>query len=137
MLPFLSGVRRVARVLIVDDSEIDLLLEQAILVRFGHETYTATDGEAALQVCDEHEIDVVITDLHMPRVHGFELISALRDLEPRPWIIAVSGTGLSQLEIAHELGAQFTLNKPVVPERLLAAVDQALVGRAAVASKRA
>lgn len=126
-----------ARVLIVDDTEVDLLLEQAILVRYGHETYTATDGEGALRTCAEQAIEVVVTDLHMPRVHGFELISVLRDLSPKPSIIAVSGTGSAQLEIAHELGAQFTLHKPVNPERLIAAVDQAVIGRSRVAGKLA
>lgn len=125
-----------ARVLIVDDVEVDLLLQQAILARFGHETLSATDGEEALRICEEHDIDVVVTDLHMPRLHGFELISVLRDFSPRPSIIAVSGTGAAQLEVAHELGAQFTLQKPVIPERLISAVEQALAARTTV-SRRA
>lgn len=126
-----------ASVLIVDDAESDLLLQQAILARFGHQTYTATDGPEALRICAEHNVEVVVTDLHMPGIHGFELISELRDLSPRPTIIAVSGTGLGQLEIARELGALCTLQKPVNPERLLAAVEQARVSRAKIADKPA
>ena len=126
-----------ARVLIVDDTEVDLILEQAILARFGHQTFMAKDGQQALKICQEHDIEVVVTDLHMPAVHGFELITILRDLSPRPSIIAVSGTGSVQLELAHELGAQFTLHKPVMPERLIEAVKQVLAGRSKVADKLA
>lgn len=126
-----------ARVLIVDDTEMDLLLQQAILARYGHQTFTATSGEAALRIYVDNDIEVVVTDLHMPAVHGFELISVLRDFSPRPAIIAVSGTGPPQLEIADELGAQFTLHKPVVPEQLVAAVEQAVAARARVAGQSA
>lgn len=70
-------------------------------------------------------------------VHGFELISVLRDYKPRPSIIAVSGTGSVQLEIAHELGAQFTLHKPVSPERLTAAVEQVIEARTRLVGKLA
>jgi len=84
------------------------------------------DGEEALSQCRAIDFDVVITDLQMPKVHGFELITALRDLNRPPPIIAVSGTGHHQLEIAEALGARFTLSKPLHPEAVLAAVAQSL-----------
>ena len=60
------------------------------------------------------------------RVHGFEVISALRDTPRSPPIIAVSGTGHDQLSIADALGATFTLSKPADPGAVLTAVDQLL-----------
>lgn len=72
----------VTKVMIVDDQEIDLIVEQAVLVRCGFEVHTTTDGRDALRKIVEHEIEVVVTDLHMPGIHGFELITLLRDLSP-------------------------------------------------------
>jgi chemosensory pili system protein ChpA (sensor histidine kinase/response regulator) len=120
----------VARILIVDDAESDRVLEQAILERHGHETFLAADGEEALRKYQLKGIEVVITDLQMPVMHGFELITVLRDFSLQPSIIAVSGTGPDQLHMANALGAKFTLRKPLDPERLIAAVEQVLAVRA-------
>lgn len=115
-----------ARILIVDDEQSDRAVQQAILERAGYEVMLAENGAEALEVFHKHAIDIVITDLQMPHVHGFELITALRDLPEPPPIIAVSGTGPYQLEIADALGAKFTLRKPVDPDALLTAVEQLL-----------
>jgi CheY-like chemotaxis protein len=115
-----------ARILIVDDEEADRVLAAAILERAGHETFTAEGGEEALREFLKSGIDVVLTDLHMPDVHGFELITIMREFEPPPEVIAVSGTGPFQLHMAEALGAELTLQKPIDPESLLDAVARAL-----------
>lgn len=125
-----------ARVLVVDDDESDRQLHEAILELHGHEVFTAAGGEEGLREYDDKDIEVVVTDLQMLQGHGFELITALRDRSPRPAIIAVSGTGPEQLQMAHELGAHFTLHKPVDPQRLLTAVEQVLAARAAMNRQR-
>lgn len=119
-----------ARLLIVDDDEADRIVLKTILERARHEVFVAKDGDEALQQYDATDVDVVITDLQMRSVHGLELISILRDLDPRPGIIAISGTGEDQLEIAHALGAEMTLSKPVAPDQLLAALAVVLPERA-------
>ena len=75
-------------------------------------------------------IPFVITDLQMPGVHGLELITVLRDLSPRPAIIAISGTGSDQLDMAQAVGADLALTKPINPVELLAAVEAATAGEA-------
>ena len=115
-----------ARILIVDDEESDRLLQRTILERAGHETFLAADGEEALRQYEDGRIDVIVADLQMPRVHGFELIDLLRDVSPPPPIVAVSGTGPYQLEMASALGAKCTLSKPVDADELIAAVAQAI-----------
>jgi CheY-like chemotaxis protein len=105
-----------------------ILIVEAILERAGHEIVFAQNGEEALQQFQATAIDLVVTDLHLPEVHGFELITVLRDVDPRPAVIAVSGTGQFQLHMAEALGAKWTIAKPVDPELLLKAVEGALVG---------
>lgn len=115
-----------ARLLVVDDDEADRIVVRTILERADHEVFVARDGDEALTEYGGKGIDVVVTDLQMRNVHGLELISILRDFTPRPGIIAISGTGEVQLDMAHALGAERTLTKPVVPDELLAAVADVL-----------
>jgi CheY-like chemotaxis protein len=115
-----------ARLLVVDDEEADRVVLQTILERADHEVFVAGDGREALELYDGKGIEVVITDLQMKDVHGLELITIVRDFDPRPPIIAISGTGEVQLEMAQALGAQRTLTKPIRPEDLLAAVAEVL-----------
>ena len=126
MLP----IGAVARILIVDDEETDLLFLQSVLAHAGHETFFAQDGSEAIKRFNEGGIELVVTDLHMPEVHGFELISVLREMIDPPAVIAVSGTGPFQLHMAEALGARETLQKPVDPKLLLDAVARALEDRA-------
>ncbi len=74
----------------------------------------------------EDGVDVVVTDLHMPEVDGFELIAMLRVLIPTPAIIAVSSMGQRQLDLARELGAQIALPKPIDGPALRKAVEDVL-----------
>ena len=119
-----------ARILIVDDDEADRIVLGTILERAGHETVFAGDGEEALREYSATEIEVVLTDLQMPNVHGLELITMLRGLSSRPAIIAISGTGSAQLDMAQVVGADETLSKPVDPDELLDAVAKALADKA-------
>jgi two-component system KDP operon response regulator KdpE len=115
----------VARILIVDDEETDRLVVEAILTRAGHETIVVDGGENALRAYLGRGIDIVITDLKMPDVHGFELITIMREFRPPPSVIALSGTGPFQLHMAEALGAEWTLLKPLDPRMLLDAVRRA------------
>lgn len=124
--PELRRSDMMARVMIVDDEEADRLLMQAVLARSGYETVVAVSGEDALRQYLEAEVDVVVTDLQMQDVHGFELITILRDFNPAPQVVAVSATGPFQLHMAEALGARWTLRKPLDPELLLDAVKRAL-----------
>ena len=119
------------RILIVDDEESDRHLERSILERAGHTLFFAPDGEAALEAYRTHVVEVVITDLYMPRLNGLRLIRELKAQDPRVAVIAISGIAEDQLDLAEDLGAISTLSKPVAPEDLMAAVDEALAARRA------
>ncbi len=123
-----------ARVLIVEDEATDLAILKSIVKGAGHEFYSAWDGEQAYKTYLRTLIDVVITDLHMPRVGGIELITAIRALFPEAPIIAVSGKGPELLAEAKGKGAFVTLSKPIDPDELLEALAQAAPADASSAS---
>jgi CheY-like chemotaxis protein len=122
----IQRAKALARVLIVDDEEADRVVLRTILESGDHEILEANDGDEALETYRGQGIDVVVTDLQMRNVHGLELITILRDFEPRPGIIAISATGEIQLEMARALGATHALTKPIQPDDLLEAVDSVL-----------
>ncbi len=117
-----------ARVLIVDDEQADRIILGRILEGAGHDVYLTSDDEQALKSLLKKSIDVVVTDLQMPKIHGLELITMLRTLYPEAGIIAVSATGPPQLDMAEAVGATVTLSKPVDPDELVEAVAKAVPG---------
>ncbi len=66
------------RLLVVDDSVTTRSLEKSILEAAGYKVVTAADGEAAWKLLQEQDVDLVITDIEMPRMDGFELTEAIR-----------------------------------------------------------
>lgn len=79
------------RILVVDDDERILHTSQAVLASKGYEVRTARDGFEALIELRAALPDVIITDLGMPNMSGFELLSVVRKRFPRVAVIAISG----------------------------------------------
>lgn len=118
-----------ARILIVDDEEMDRLLERSMLEEEGHDLFFAANGKIALRSYGLNRIDLVITDLAMPEINGLRLIRELREVDPDARIIAVTGVSPEQLDLAEDFGAVATFTKPVKREELLEAVEKGLEGR--------
>jgi DNA-binding response OmpR family regulator len=120
----------VARVLVIDDEPAIREGLRALLQQQGHAVTAAGDGRAGLRHLAENEVDLVITDIVMPRQDGIETIVALRRLHPDVGILAISaGVGLERgdyLSMARKLGAHCTLAKPFSPAALLDAVTACL-----------
>ena len=115
-----------ARVLIVDDEEMDRVLERSILEKEGHELLFAADGESALKICKNEDVELIISDLAMPDFNGLRFIKELREDGLYMPLIAVSGWAADQLDLAMEYGADLSLRKPVDGDELLKAVKIAL-----------
>ncbi len=115
-----------ARILIVDDDELDRLMERSMLDGLGHTLLFASDGDVALSVYQKEEVDLVITDLAMPQLNGLRLIQEIMEFDPGARIIAVSGRNADQLDLAQSMGAVSTLFKPLEYAELQAAVESAL-----------
>lgn len=79
------------RLLVVDDDEAIRELLSAMLTEKGYETAAAEDGLQALELLPQFRPDLVVTDLRMPRMSGFELLKIVREQFPRVPVIVVSG----------------------------------------------
>jgi len=78
-------------VLIVDDEPRILKLAMSILERQGMEVSCATCGEEALRLVNEKNFSLMITDLHLPGMKGFELAGKVRELAPEMPIFMITG----------------------------------------------
>jgi putative two-component system response regulator len=109
------------KVLIVDDSRVDLLLLRRNLEIAGFEVFEATDGKEALKIVDGNfDLHLIVTDIHMPGMDGYDLIKAVRDRElPAMYIIVVTGlTDRESLLKSFSLGANDFLTKPIFHQGL-------------------
>ena len=120
-----------AKVLIIDDSEGVRDSLRRTLERSGHEVATAEDGKEAMKHIKESVPDVVITDVFMPEMDGFEVILAIRQRFSQLPIIVMTGSPDPVYRKAGvQLGAVLSLSKPFKAEELLASIDHALVFQA-------
>ncbi|MEP7210035.1 MAG: response regulator [Alphaproteobacteria bacterium] len=120
-----------SRILVVDDSAGMRLYLRTIITGAGFTCVEATDGAAAFDLLLREEFDVVVTDLHMPKMDGFELISALGLLpaaRKRPAVIVASARlDEDVVQRRPELSqASRLLEKPVGVGELLDAIAAAL-----------
>ena len=106
-----------ARILIVDDDILIRETLEAILTSWGHQVDCAANGIKAIKIIESNSIDLVITDIIMPDMDGYELIRKLRKQSDSPKIIAMSGGGFKQdskelLNTALLMKADNILHKP-------------------------
>lgn len=119
-----------ARILLIEDDEMLRTCLRDLLEFAGHEVVEAADGQEGLDRFQTGPVDLVVTDLVMPKREGLSLILEVRQDYPKTKIIAISGGGRigkhQLLEVAKSYGADRTLLKPFKPKELFDAVDECL-----------
>jgi DNA-binding NtrC family response regulator len=119
------------QLLVVDDEAIARDNVTYLLKKGGYEVLTAEDGQAAIGVLENREVDLVLTDLRMKGKDGMAVLDACKRLWPQTEVIVV--TGYASVDTAVEAiqkGAYHYLAKPVKKEEMLALVQKALEKRA-------
>jgi CheY-like chemotaxis protein len=120
-----------SHILIVDDDvHLRQVIERLLTVR-GHQVTTAANGKGAIAIVDQQQIDLVITDILMPDMDGYELISALRKRPDPPRIIAMSGGSGSLdssylLRVARSMKVDKLLEKPLNLATIDAAISEVM-----------
>jgi CheY-like chemotaxis protein len=127
----MPGMRRI---LVVDDDPHICLAIRAWLKRYGFKVAIADGGASGLLALDNSTFDLMIVDIFMPNMRGFESIRVFHDYAPTVPLIAISGYAFSGLEraspdflrMALRLGATRCLRKPFRPTTLLSVIDECL-----------
>jgi DNA-binding response OmpR family regulator len=121
----------VMRVLVIDDDASVGAAIQMTLIREGCDTVHAPDGDAGIRAFESSRFDLVVVDLFMPGMDGFEIIREFRRRAPTLSILAMSGfrfrdpvdPGLDFLSLAANVGATIFLRKPFSPQQLVATIQ--------------
>ena len=119
-----------ARILLIDDDDTVRTMLRLTLVHFGHTVIEARDGKEGLELFQDANVDLLITDIVMPEKEGLEVLMELRKKHPPVKIIAISGG--DYLHMAKLMGAAKVLAKPFSTNVLIEAIDELLAGRRSV-----
>jgi chemosensory pili system protein ChpA (sensor histidine kinase/response regulator) len=125
--------------LVVDDSITVRRVTQRLLERNGLRVLTARDGVEAMEMMKDNIPDVILLDIEMPRMDGYEVAAQVRN-DPRlrdiPIIMITSRVGEKHRARAIELGVDDYLGKPYQEAQLLEAIEPLLTRRAERAATR-
>jgi CheY-like chemotaxis protein len=109
------------RVLVVDDDEDLRMLVRLVMQRGGHVVLEAPDGEQGLLILEREQPDLVLLDLNMPGIGGFEVLQRLRAQEQfrrLPVVVLTTRGNEESIHISFRLGATDFLAKPFSPPQL-------------------
>ncbi|HAC33807.1 MAG TPA: response regulator [Gammaproteobacteria bacterium] len=119
-----------AKILAADDSASMRQMVSFTLKSKGHEIIQAVDGQEALTMAQRGAVDLVLTDLNMPKMDGLTLIRQLRKLPDyrfTPILMLTTEADASRKQEGKAVGATGWIVKPFNPEQLLKTIDRVLV----------
>jgi DNA-binding NtrC family response regulator len=122
-----QATRPSTNVLIVDDEESQRTPLAAMIAAWGFTVETASDGQEALDKLTNFPANVIVTDLMMPRMDGFELMKRLASDSNMPPAIVLTAFGNIEtaIQTIHDLGAFWFLEKPIQPAALRVLLERA------------
>jgi DNA-binding response OmpR family regulator len=116
-------------ILVVDDEELVLIALDALLSPSGYEVTTANNGDDALEKLNKKKFDLMILDILMPGMNGFELCEKIRSLDEYkvvPIIMLTAKSGSEDKKKGMEMGANLFLPKPIAPQHLIDLIKKSL-----------
>jgi PleD family two-component response regulator len=120
---------KTSTILVIDDSITNLLLLESILKANGYKVLTAANVRQALYVMFGESPDLILLDLLMPRINGYQLLEAFNIHESTrkiPVIVISAITDKEYLKKGYELGVQEYICKPLDLDHLLASIRKAI-----------
>lgn len=113
-------------ILIVDDEQMMRNLLEKILIREGYKILSAGNGAEALEVLQSSRVDMVISDIKMPRMNGFDLLKVLKEEYPEIGVIMMTAYGDTYtVKDALLLGADEYITKPFKSHEISLVVERA------------
>lgn len=118
-----------ARILVIEDNPANLELMTYLLKAFGHEVLTAMDGDEGLQAVRRMSPDLIVCDVQLPRVGGFEVAAQLKAHPALHFIPLIAVTALAMVGDRDKLlagGFDGYISKPIDPEKFVSDVEKFL-----------
>ncbi|MBB4659112.1 ATP-binding protein [Parvularcula dongshanensis] len=125
---------RISRVLVVDDNAVNRMVVEQFLKADGYQLVMANDGEAAVEAFEQDRFDVILMDLSMPKLDGYEATALIRSIEKRkgldrtPVLCLTAHASAEQEAICRERDMDGYLSKPIRRDALLLMVERLLHG---------
>lgn len=113
------------KILLVDDSATTLMMEKMILSKEPVELVTAVDGEEAVEMATNEQPDLILLDVVMPKMNGFEACEKIRQVEAlqaTPIIMVTTRGEAANIEHAYSIGCTDYITKPINSLELLTKV---------------
>ena len=130
----ITSGNQMLNILVVDDEEAVTNFCRMVLTKAGHSVTAVHSGQDALAALDSGEVDLVLADVRMPAMSGFDLLQAVTSRANRPEVILFTGHGSVPAAVeAMRCGAYDYLLKPVSSDDLVRVVQQVEKGRAWIA----
>ena len=116
-----------SRILVIDDEKNYLMVMQALLMDAGYEVTALNDPEMALHFLEESEVDVVITDMKMPKLSGKEVLQSVKKSWPNLPVLIMTAFGSIESAVeAMRYGAFDYITKPFANDEMLLSVHNAV-----------
>jgi two-component system response regulator HydG len=136
-VPDLGGSVEKKTILVVDNGETIRETLVKILEREGYRVLSAEDGQAALDVLKENEVNLILSDVCMPRMDGNKLLKQAKAIHPDVEVILMTGHGKTEMGLeALRAGAFDFIHKPFTKLALNKTIKQALEKQAMAAEMR-
>ncbi|HVU23913.1 MAG TPA: response regulator [Opitutus sp.] len=129
-----NAAARTECVLLAEDNRVNQKVASMMLQKLGYRTDVVADGREALEAMARQRYDLVLMDVQMPEMDGFEAARAAvarwPESKDRPWIIALTANAMQgDREACIAAGMDDYVSKPIRPDELAAAIDRAWAGR--------
>ncbi len=121
-----STIPHSGRILVVDDQDANLRVVSTLLTRNGYEVATAENGEAMFAACEVQMPDLILLDMLMPMMDGFDVLTRMKQDEALMRVPVICLTAMQDRDLlvrAFEAGAVDYITKPFLAEELLARVS--------------
>ena len=126
-----DGAGKVFKVMVIDDSKTIRRTAESLLKKEGFEVITATDGFEALSLIADNQPDLILLDIMMPRLDGYQtcaLIKHHRVFRHTPVVMLSSKDGLFDRARGRVVGSDNYITKPFTREELLSVIEQHTAG---------
>jgi len=118
-------MKRSITVLVIDDDERVRTLLRDILRFAGYQVIEASDGKSGMRYLEKGEFDMVLTDLGMPEMNGWEVVKMIKKETPQTPVVLITGWGTNlDEEKVKESGVDGIIGKPFQVNEVIEAVEQ-------------